>query len=445
MELKVKQLLLVSLLAAAVLGAFIVQEFVIKQDFEKDEYKLRVESLLKEAVKDVEEIRGLSLGHVEVEVVTISWAKENWGRSYAEADKERILREERIYKALFMIPENASLYEAEVEWAGVITSAVWQGKIYVVREYFNPWDSFNAKKTLVHELTHILQGKYFHLPDVTTFDGEKAKAALIEGDACLMEEAYVNKTEENTFIVEVNGEKTFRRSYSNPKFVVECSAGLPDTISLLNYFPYDYGLKFTRALHARGGWESVNQAYENPPTTTEQIIHPEKYFADEKAQSVKEPPVTEGGWEKIRNERFGEYFIQVMLGNWIPKDEAEKAAEGWGGDNFTYYERGEDYLLTWNITWDSSKDASEFYFSFQEMMNKTGAVEETQNLWQANERYISLVWENTSTVIVSSTSETTVEKLVGDIQQTYNCCLASPREFSRALCFRNRDSFSSLG
>jgi len=428
MDLEVKQVLLVSLIAVAVIGAFIVQEFMVGQEVEKDEYTLRVERVLKEATKAVEEIRGLSPGHVEVEVVTISWAKENWGRSYAEADKERILREERIYKALFMIPENASLYEAEVEWAGVITSAVWQGKIYVVREYFNPWDSFNAKKTLVHELTHILQDKYFHLPDTTTFDGDKAKAAL-----------------ENNFTVEVSNEKPFNERGSNGQFIVECSASLPDTISRLNYFPYDYGLKFTRALHAKGGWEIVNQAYENPPTTTEQIIHPEKYFADEKAQSVEEPPITEGGWQKIKNERFGEYFILVMLSNWIPNDEAEKAAEGWGGDNFTYYERGDDYLLTWNITWDSLEDASEFYLSFQEMMNKTDAEEKAQNLWQANGRYLSLVWERTSTIIVSSTSEATVEKFVENTQQTHSYCLASSEAFSKIRCSGNSDEFPPLG
>ena len=106
-----------------------------------------------------------------------------------------------------------------------------------------------------------------------------------------------------------------------------------------------------------------------------------------------------------------------MLSNWIPQNDAEKAAEGWGGDNFTYYERGNEYLLTWNITWDSIEDASEFYTSFQQMMNETGAQNVAQNNWQACGRYLSITREGTSTLIVSSTNANTLNNIVAYAQQ----------------------------
>lgn len=109
-----------------------------------------------------------------------------------------------------------------------------------------------------------------------------------------------------------------------PQFI-ECSASLPGSISRLNYFPYEYGLKFVRVLHAKGGREAVNQAYENPPVTKERIMHPKKYFASETAKKVEEPIIMEKDWQKIKYERFGEHFILVMLGNWIPWDEAQNA------------------------------------------------------------------------------------------------------------------------
>ncbi|MGQ9551391.1 MAG: hypothetical protein ACUVUE_03085 [Candidatus Bathycorpusculaceae bacterium] len=395
-------------LIAILIASTGVVDSISRQILEKDEYKLRTEQLLKDVIEKIQEIRELPFPwQVEIEVITISWAKENWGRSYAEADRESIIREERIYKSLFMMHENASLYEARVEWAGAFVAAVWQGKIYVVREYFNPWNSPGAEKTLAHELTHILQEKYFQLQDIPTFDGGKAKAALIEGDACLMEEVYVSQYEEPVLLVGIDPalpEAELR--------LTELSASIPDSISRLNYFPYEYGLKFTKALYAKGGWSTVNEAYKDPPTTTEQVMHPEKYFTKENAQEAEEPSIEEDGWQKMKDERFGEYFIFVMLANWISPNEAERAAEGWGGDNFSYYERGEDYLLTWNITWDSIEDASEFYISFQEMMNEAGAEKEGP-LWQSSGRYLSLTWDRTSTLIVSSTNETTVKKIIG--------------------------------
>jgi len=77
------------LIAAVIISAVIVNSFISKQNV-KDEYRAKVEELLKETVKVFKEIRGFSLEGIEVEVVTISWAKENWGKAYAEADKENI-------------------------------------------------------------------------------------------------------------------------------------------------------------------------------------------------------------------------------------------------------------------------------------------------------------------------------------------------------------------
>ncbi|MDW8023957.1 MAG: hypothetical protein RMJ15_09535, partial [Nitrososphaerota archaeon] len=365
-------------------------------------------SLLKEAVKIFEDIRGFSLETVEVEVVTIDWAKENWGKAYAEPDIANIRREETIYRALFMISESESLYEARIEWWGMVVSAVWLNKIYVVKEHFNPSDKFNSIKTLIHELTHIMQGN-FSIPHTPTFDGEKARAALIEGDARLMEEAYVNQTVSAITLKHVPVKAC--ETYPEISFYNEPNA-LPESISRLNYFPYEYGLKFIRALYLKGGWKIVNQAYGNPPTTTEQVMHPEKYLANETFIDVESPAIGEERWQIMKNERFGEYFILVMLDKWIPTAEASKAAEGWGGDNFTYYELGDDYLFTWNITWDSAEDASDFTMAFQTMMSAVGAEKENQNFWKKYGRYISLKGEGNSTIIVGSTNKTIVQRIM---------------------------------
>jgi hypothetical protein len=164
-----------------------------------------------------------------------------------------------------------------------------------------------------------------------------------------------------------------------------------------------------------GGWEVVNQAYRNPPVTTEQIIHPNKYFDGETEKKVDEAIMEEKGWQRVKNERFGEYFILVMLGNGISWDEAQKAAEGWGGDNFTYYEQGGDYLFTWNTSWDSVKEASEFYSSFQQMMIKNGAEKKSENLWEAFGRYLSIRWEEEKILIVGSMNESVIKRVLEGI------------------------------
>jgi hypothetical protein len=159
-----------------------------------------------------------------------------------------------------------------------------------------------------------------------------------------------------------------------------------------------------------GGWNLVNEAYTNPPSTTEQIMHPEKYFAQENAQSIELPTVTDD-WTLKKTDRFGEYFIFVMLDNWLSEDDAEEAAAGWGGDIINYYEKDDnDFLFTWNIVWDSEDDANQFYLAFQDMMYNASAEKHDCSYWSAYGRYISIQWNENSTLIISSANETLVQQ-----------------------------------
>ena len=401
---KKKTVFLVCLIVILFVSVFSVRELLSNERPQGEEYKILAEQLLNEAREEFEDIRGVSVREVTLEVVSQSWVTENWGKAYADSEIEEIRIEEKIYKALFMISQDVSLYEARLEWTGMFHAAKWQGKIYVVEENFDVTNEFKAKSTFVHELTHIMQESY-SLPERTTFDGAKALTSLKEGDATFMADILENQGVVPSFWSVTPDDGT---SLSVPLVLLfgdVVQPTLPDTIDDLNRFPYRYGVEFVKELYAQGGWETVEEAYENPPNTTEQIMHPEKYFAQEDAQTVEAPSIT-GDWNLKKTDSFGEYFILVMLDNWISETEAEKAAEGWGGDNFTYYERDDDFLFTWNIAWDSKDDAQEFYFAFQEMMDKTSAEKQTGGYWFADERYISIQWNENSTLIKSSTNET---------------------------------------
>jgi len=399
---KKKTVFLVCLIVILLVSVFSVRLLLSSERPQGEEYKILAEQLLNEAREEFENIRGVSVREVTLEVVSQSWVIENWGKAYA--DTEEILREENIYKALFMISQDVSLYDARLEWTGLFSAAKWQGKIYVVEENFDVTDEFKVKSTFVHELTHILQETYSIPERPSTFDGDKALTSLKEGDATFMADIFKNH---GVIPVSYSVTPEDGTSLSVPlvlMFSDEVQPSLPYTINKINRFPYHYGVEFVKALYAQGGWETVEKAYENPPNTTEQIMHPEKYFAQEDAQTVEAPSIT-GEWNLKKTDRFGEYFIQVMLDNWIFTDEAEQAAEGWGGDIINYYEKDDDFLFTWNIAWDSKDDAHEFYIAFQEMMYKTSAEKHNCSYWSANGRYISIQWNEKSTLITSSTNE----------------------------------------
>jgi hypothetical protein len=362
------------------------------------EYRRTAEAVFSDVWREMGKVRGLPLpDRVELEIVAVSWARENWGWKQVEAASREIEIEERIYKALFLIPENVSLREVKVQQAGAILAASWENKVYIVKERFNPYDKPRAKEILAHELTHILQGRYFKTPERGSHDGKQAWSALIEGDAGLTTKKYLETEADpkNPSALTPAQEASFSYIYA---------LKIPDSLMRIWLFPYQYGENFVRALYADGGWTGVNQAYKDPPQSTEQIMHPEKYLEGEWHAEVEAAPLNASGWISAKTDRLGEHFILVMLETHLPTGESAEAAEGWNGDNFTYYERGDDYMFTWRILWDTEEDAVQFSGTFADMMRAVGAERLAMGLWKVRGKYISFRRDGLSTLIVGSTT-----------------------------------------
>jgi len=374
------------------------------------DYLAQCQKDLAEAKAFDEKTRNITLNDANVVVVSQVWAIQTWGEGSAAPDVVDINRTERIYKSLFLMPQDASLYQATVDWAGYFISAVWNGQIYVITENFNPW-SPDAAATFAHELTHIMQGQYYgNVPQYTyTFDATHAHTALIEGDANYMESLFQNATAaQNSTAPSPQPQPSVPWVLADNPFFASIQPSLPNSVADFDYFPYTYGPNFIGALYDKGGWALVDQAYFSPPNTTQQILQPEKYFQGSDAQQVQPPSLSENGWVQEKTDSYGEYFIRDMLGNWISKNDAQATAVSWAGDKLNYYERQNDFLLTWKIQWNSTSTASIFATAFEKMMNATSATHQSAGDWYANGRYLSLEWSpnSNSVIVVSSTNET---------------------------------------
>ncbi|MBM3944595.1 MAG: hypothetical protein FJ317_03780 [SAR202 cluster bacterium] len=155
----------------------------------------------------------------------------------------------------------------------------------------------------------------------------------------------------------------------------------PDIVSKANTFLNRDGGDFVAALYeATGSWLSVDQAYSNPPVSTEQILHPEKYLAGE----LPEPPPTlpdfaaglnsaepsRRGWNEVSRGTLGEFFIRAYLEEELNRAQAAAAAAGWGGDAY-YLATGPENtrMLMAQITWDTEADSAEFFEAYKTFGN----------------------------------------------------------------------------
>jgi hypothetical protein len=393
--------------------------FITQPDLYADmaTYTAQAQKIFNDAKLQVQRIRNVTIPYNTVlHVITKQQAVDKWGGTTSDQDLVAIHRQENIYKGLFMMTENDSLVQARQEWAANWAAAtVGKNDIYVIKENFHPWDLPDAEGTLVHEFTHIWEPQ---LTEPTSFDMDKTHIALVEGDASYMGDYYRNHPNSTP-------QASNQQINSVPVFLIPITSDvhpMPDTINNLNWFPYTQGKTYVETLIADGGFLTLNRAYQAAytPSTTEQILHPDKYFSNESAQAVTSPKPVDAGWTVIQTDfhqnsnQYGEYFIQDMLGNWLKgsnSQEATNASAGWAGDRFTYYEKGTHFLFTWNTKWDTTNDTTQFFNAFTHMINFTGATMQATQEWFANGRYLTVTLnsDQNTVLIACSTDQNAVQ------------------------------------
>jgi hypothetical protein len=238
----------------------------------------------------------------------------------------------------------------------------------VRRFYLADWIELEGQKpVMAHELTHALQDQHFNLRRFEKWpkgdsDAEQAVHAMIEGDATLSMTLYMAKHP----LVAL----AFIRSLGGSNMSSEQFKQAPRAIRESLVFPYEQGTEWATQVYKRGGWKSVSQAFTKLPLSSEQILHPEKYFQYEIPQKVALPDVRNllgSNWKKIDYDVNGEWSLYLILDQFLNSPvESKRAAAGWAGDRYAVYQgpKPGDVFVAQLTVWDSENDAREFYDAY---------------------------------------------------------------------------------
>ncbi|MBT3669133.1 MAG: hypothetical protein HON98_13145 [Chloroflexi bacterium] len=234
--------------------------------------------------------------------------------------------------------------------------------------------------------------------------------ALIKGEAILM----ANLWAENYLSIEERAslDNLFPQIYFLP-------AGLPPAFSSLDLeFNTIYGEEFVSALYEFGGFPAVHQAYNEPPVTTEQIMHPEKYFDKESPLDVEinsYDGLIDDNWKITKKSELGEWGTYLLLGHGndpngqLGEAKAFLAAAGWGGDQVQYLKNkitgGEMAAVYWVM--DSVQDGNELFDAVTDYLEKSGGeyslLENGIQCWKTI-KYSCLYGDGEDVVLVFSSS-----------------------------------------
>jgi len=140
-------------------------------------------------------------------------------------------------------------------------------------------------------------------------------------------------------------------------------------------FPYFAGMTFTAAALKPVGWNSIGKVFNNPPASTQQIMHPSLYKSGHVADKVVLPDILAKlgkDWKKLDDNLMGEFGWKEVLKQYLGEERAAPLAAAWEGDRYLVYEQqaSKRLLLVARIHFASDEQANRFFGQYSELLEK---------------------------------------------------------------------------
>lgn len=248
--------------------------------------------------------------------------------------------------------------------------------------YIANWIAIDDQKpVMAHELTHALEDQSFQIEKWIKAarpndDAELARDSVSEGSAMAAMVDYSLQDDHLTVraLPDVSGlirTHAVAEMDKDPKL-----SKAPGFIRDELLFPYLAGVSFTQQfLKAHTGWSDLKLIFENPPASTQQIMHPDLYLKDVKPVAVSLPDwkdVAPGDWKLLEENVLGEFGLDEVLKNYLDQARADALSSAWAGDHYAVFEdqKTKETPLVFRLALDNEQDAAGFYTQYSEALNQ---------------------------------------------------------------------------
>lgn len=241
-----------------------------------------------------------------------------------------------------------------------------------------------AELVVSHELVHALQDSRYDIESYDKVpgndDAELAHDAVVEGDATIASFRYLDLS------VELRREDLL----DSPGEAFEHAAPVEREALV---FPYYGGVTFLNALAKAGA--AARDPWREPPRSTAEVLHPEKYLKREKARALSfGEAAAPRGWRLLRENTLGELLLKVLLeGAKETKDDAAKLAAGWASDRYRVFEneKTHELALAWSIAFETADGARAFVAAYRKLAAAAKKTGEASIATLTGERQVAIV------------------------------------------------------
>lgn len=207
--------------------------------------------------------------------------------------------------------------------------------------------------TLVHELVHALDDRTYGInPTFERYaacedEAFQAALAVIEGSATYFSERYAAED-----LTERERTERYREFGPTPEVA-------PFVLAELRW-PYVAGSAFVESLGDDRA-SLLARYLEDPPTTTEQILHPGRIDDLPTPLEIPDRSAALGpGWGDLDVAEAGEAWLANLLSLRLDSVTAAEAAAGWDGGLYRAWTDGGAVAVELKTAWDTERDAERF-------------------------------------------------------------------------------------
>jgi len=367
-----------------------------------------------EVTKEVEALRGWTFKQpVKKELTTVEQMRQYLERQAARSlPGARLPITQAFLRTIGLIPQNADL---KATWMALLENQV--GGFYdtetktmhlVARPGLPP---FVERIMLAHELTHALDDQYVDLEGFTkprengTEDLDLTTEAVVEGSATALMMQYTARSMMAGRMDQKALQQFAQEEAERSKVFLDApryfSAMLGSYICGTQFLARGQMMALILAPDNKAIGEALLAARKDPPQSTEQILHPDRYWDGAKRDqpividdAAAAKWLAQPGRSIVHADTIGEMLIAILTSvrgaslnlQSISTSEAwtNAAASGWGGDRFYLLASGDnaDAARTdlknlkgvWVTAWDTPKDRDEFVAALPNGSLASGAV-----------------------------------------------------------------------
>jgi hypothetical protein len=302
--------------------------------------------------------------------------------------------------------------------------------------YIADWIPPDEQRTVMsHELTHALEDQSFHIdPWIKAArpndDAELARDAVSEGSALaamvdyqmLDQKLGVRDLPDVTLLIRAGAISEMDKDANLAKAPIYIRDEL--------LFPYLAGTGFTQQfLKAHTGWQDLHLIFQNPPLSTQQIIHPDMYLQGVKPEPVTLPPwkgTVPEDWKLLEENTMGEFGLGEILKQFLDENRADLLSPAWKGDRYATFEESKtkSHPLVFRLALDNVDDAARFFGQYSEALGKKYKTQaqsfRTANFlqFQADSGGVFLRCVDTTCLTVEGATRETFDKIVHAIGWT---------------------------